>query len=189
MEELLQILNKLEGNTNAILEENKRLEDKIKVLKGEIEEKPIIPIDPEKPEIEVPEDPITDINCGLLGKLEDLVFVTENYATCSINEGQLTIDGNSRYANAYIIYEEKEEDCIPNVIGKYTLHIEGKIIKGCSNAYLNTTSTSLKGESFSYDYQLTSSWQRKLRITIFLNGAKGENSKMVITSLKLAKAE
>lgn len=189
MKELLNILNKLEENTNAILEENKRLEDKIKVLKGEIEGEPVIPIDPEKPEIEVPEDPITDIDCGLLGKLEDLVFVTENYSTYSINEGQLTIDGNNRYANIYTIYEEKEEDCIPNVIGKYTLHIEGKIIKGCSNAYLNTASKPLEGESFSYDYQLTSSWQRKLRITIFLNGTNGETSKMIITSLKLTKVE
>ena len=35
MEELLQILNKLEENTNIILEENKRLENEIKSLKGE----------------------------------------------------------------------------------------------------------------------------------------------------------
>ena len=35
MEELLQILNKLEENTNIILEENKRLENEIKILKGE----------------------------------------------------------------------------------------------------------------------------------------------------------
>ena len=36
MEELLQILNKLEENTNAILKKNKELEDEIKILKGEI---------------------------------------------------------------------------------------------------------------------------------------------------------
>lgn len=35
MEELLQILNKLEENTNAILKKNKELEDEIKILKGE----------------------------------------------------------------------------------------------------------------------------------------------------------
>ena len=34
MEELLQILNKLEENTNIILEENKKLENEIKILKG-----------------------------------------------------------------------------------------------------------------------------------------------------------
>ena len=38
MEELLQILNKLEENTNIILEENKRLENEIKSLKSEITE-------------------------------------------------------------------------------------------------------------------------------------------------------
>ena len=35
MEELLQILNKLEENTNLILLENKRLENEIRILKGE----------------------------------------------------------------------------------------------------------------------------------------------------------
>ena len=32
MEELLQILNKLEENTNVILEENKKLENEIKII-------------------------------------------------------------------------------------------------------------------------------------------------------------
>ena len=36
MEELLQILNKLEENTNIILEKNKKLENEIKILKGEM---------------------------------------------------------------------------------------------------------------------------------------------------------
>ena len=36
MEDLLQILNKLEENTNIILEENKRLENEIKSLKQSV---------------------------------------------------------------------------------------------------------------------------------------------------------
>ena len=175
MEELNYILSKLEENTNAILNRNKELEEEIKTLKGE--------------EIEVPEEPIINTDCGLLGTLENLVFTIENGATYSINDGQLIINGSSRYANICTVYKEKEEDCIPNVLGQYVLHIEGKIIKGCSNAYLNTTSLPLDGETFVYDYQLASSWQRSMRINIFLNNSTGEPSQMIITSLKLSKAE
>lgn len=174
MEELLYILTKLEENTKAILAENSRLEEEIKVLKGEITE---------------PEEPIIDTDCGLLGKMEDLVFTKENGISVSIENGNIILEGISRYANAYVVYKEKKEDCVPNVLGNYKLHIEGKIEKGCSNAYLNGKSRPLQGEIFSYDYDITSSWQRSFRVDIFLNHSVGENSKMIITSLKLTKAE
>ena len=62
MEELLQILNKLEENTNLILLENKRLENEIRILKGE------------EP-VQVPE---LSYDGGLLGDLREAKYEAEN---------------------------------------------------------------------------------------------------------------
>ena len=112
MEELLQILNKLEENTNIILEENKKLENEIKILKGE--------------NVDI-QDPIPEYNYdgGLLGDLREATYEAGNNIKHSFEEGKLILEGNNRYANLAIIYREKEEDCIPNVLGQYVLHIEG----------------------------------------------------------------
>ena len=174
MEELLQILNKLEENTNIILEENKRLENEIKSLKGEGTET-------EKPEY--------NYDGGLLGDLREATYKAENYIKYSFEEGKLILEGNSRYANLAIIYREKEEDCIPNVLGQYVLHIEGYKEKGCVNAYVNSTNNLISEDKFNIDIKINASWQRTLRATIFINNTNGQDSKMVITSLKLAKAE
>ena len=174
MEELLQILNKLEENTNIILEENKRLENEIKSLKGE------------GTEIEKPE---YNYNGGLLGDLREATYEAENNIKHSFEEGNLILEGNNRYANLVITYKEKEEDCIPNVLGQYILHIEGYKEKGCTNAYVNSTNNLISEDKFNVDIKMNASWQRTLRTTIFINNTNGQDSKMVITSLKLAKAE
>ena len=88
MEELLQILNKLEENTNIILEENKRLENEIKSLKGE------------GTEIEKPE---YNYNGGLLGDLREGTYEDGNGIKHSFEEGKLILEGNNRYANLAII--------------------------------------------------------------------------------------
>ena len=172
MEELLQILNKLEENTNVILEENKKLENEIKILKGE--------------SVDTPE---YNYDGGLLGDLREATYEAENNIKHSFEEGNLILEGNNRYANLAIIYKEKEEDCVPNVQGQYMLHIEGYKEKGCANAYVNSTTHLISEDKFNIDIKINASWQRTLRATIFINNTNGQNSKMVITSLKLIKVE
>ena len=172
MEELLQILNKLEENTNVILEENKKLENEIKILKGE--------------SVDTPE---YNYDGGLLGDLREATYEAGNNIKHSFEEGNLILEGNNRYANLAIIYKEKEEDCIPNVRGQYMLHIEGYKEKGCANAYVNSTKNLISEDKFNMDIKIQASWQRTLKTTIFINNTNGQDSKMVITSLKLAKAE
>ena len=99
------------------------------------------------------------------------------------------MEGKGRYAGLAIIYKEKEEDCIPNVQGRYILHIEGYKEKGCTNAYVNSSDYLILEDKFNIDIKINASWQRMLRGTIFLNNTNGQDSKMVITSLKLTKAE
>ena len=176
MEELLQILNKLEENTNIILEENKKLENEIKILKGEN-------VDTEKP------TPEFNYDGGLLGDLREVTYETGNNIDYSFEDGKLILEGKNRYSGLAIIYKEKEEDCIPNVQGRYILHIEGYKEKGCANAYVNSTNNLISEDKFNMDIKINASWQRTLRTTIFINNTNGQDSKMVITSLKLAKAE
>ena len=176
MEELLQILNKLEENTNIILEENKKLENEIKILKGEN-------VDTQEP------TPEYNYDGGLLGDLREATYEVGNNIKYSFEEGKLILEGNNRYANLAIIYKEKEEDCIPNVLGQYILHIEGYKEKGCTNAYVNSTNNLISEDKFNIDIKMNASWQRTLRANIFINYTNGQDSKMVITSLKLAKAE
>ena len=172
MEELLQILNKLEENTNVILEENKKLENEIKILKGE--------------SVDTPE---YNYDGGLLGDLREATYEAGNNIKHSFEEGNLILEGNNRYANLAIIYKEKEEDCIPNVRGQYMLHIEGYKEKGCANAYVNSTKNLISEDKFNMDIKIQASWQRTLKTTIFINNTNYQNSKMVITSLKLVKVE
>ena len=176
MEELLQILNKLEENTNIILEENKKLENEIKILKGEN-------VDIQEP------TPEYNYDGGLLGDLREVTYETGNNIDYSFEDGKLILEGKNRYSGLAIIYKEKEEDCIPNVRGRYILHVEGYKEKGCTNAYVNSSDYLILEDKFNMDIKINASWQRTLRGTIFLNNTNGQDSKMVITSLKLAKAE
>lgn len=156
------------------MEENKRLENEIKSLKGEGTE--IV-----KPEY--------NYDGGLLGDLRETTYEAGNNIKYSFEEGKLVLEGNNRYANLAIIYKEKEEDCVPNVKGQYILHIEGYKEKGCTNAYVNSTTHLISEDKFNMDIKIQASWQRTLRVNIFINNTNGQDSKMVITSLKLAKAE
>lgn len=176
LKELEQILNKLMENTNIILAENKKLENEIKILKGEN-------TGTEEP------TPECNYDGGLLGDLREVTYEDGNSIEHSFREGKLILEGNNRYANSAIIYKEKEEDCIPNVLGQYILHIEGYKEKGCTNAYVNPTNNLISEDKFNMDIKINASWQRTLRTTIFINNTNGQNSKMVITSLKLAKVE
>ena len=143
MEELLQILNKLEENTNVILEENKKLENEIKILKGE--------------SVDIPE---YNYDGGLLGDLREATYEAGNNIKHSFEEGKLILEGNNRYANLAIIYKEKEEDCIPNVLGQYVLHIEGYKEKGCKNAYVNSTTHLISEDKFNIDIKMNATSQR-----------------------------
>ena len=126
---------------------------------------------------------------GLLGDLREATYEAENNIKHSFEEGNLILEGNNRYANLAIIYKEKEEDCVPNVQGQYILHIEGYKEKGCANAYVNSTTHLISEDKFNIDIKIQASWQRTLKTTIFINNTNYQDSKMVITSLKLAKAE
>lgn len=193
--EILEILDELEKNTNVILLKdesqqekinglltvNLNLKEEVELLKEEIE------ILKSNQKIDIEEPIESDDN--LLKKLNEIEFTTENYLQYEIKNNNLILQGNSRYANLSIIYNEKEEDCIPNVQGKYIIRMEGYKEKGCTNAYVNSTSNLLSEDKFNIDIKINASWQRTVRISIFLNGSNGEDSKMVITSLKLIKAE
>ena len=54
---------------------------------------------------------------------------------------------------------------------------------------MNSSDYLILEDKFNIDIKINASWQRTLRGTIFLNNTNGQDSKMVITSLKLAKAE
>lgn len=185
--ELLEILLQLEKNANDILSENERLKKEIEELKKNNSEEPI---EPEKPNvdkpIEKPEAPV--IGSELLGNLEDIEF-TASASTFEIKDNQLIVEGKTRYASIFFTYLEKEEDCIPNVQGKYNLHLEGYKELGCTNSYINSTDISIVDNKFVVDTVVKATWQRRLKVTIFLNGSNAETSKIVITSLKLTKVE
>ena len=54
---------------------------------------------------------------------------------------------------------------------------------------MDSTNNLISEDKFNIDIKINASWQRTLRATIFINNTNGQDSKMVITSLKLAKAE
>ena len=72
-----------------------------------------------------------------------------------------------------------------NVRTKYFLHIEGYKEKGCSNSYICTNNNLIVDNKFNMNIELLASWERQLNIVIMLNQSNGEDSKIVITSLKL----
>ena len=53
----------------------------------------------------------------------------------------------------------------------------------------NSTKNLISEDKFNMDIKIQASWQRTLRTTIFINNTNHQNSKMVITSLKLVKVE
>ena len=210
--EILEILNELEKNTNDILLKDKSQQEKINELENksndlltanlnlkeevklllkensELKEEIEILKSNQKVDIEEPKEPI-ESGDNLLKNLNEIEFKTENALQYEIKNNNLILQGNSRYANIRFKYIEKEEDCIPNILGKYILHLEGYKEVGCNNSYINTASNAIQENEFNIDLQVSSSWQRIMNISIFLNGTVGEISKMVITSIKLTKAE
>ena len=173
MGELLTILNKLEKNTEAILTKNAELENEINRLKEEISNKN------------------TNIfDFGLLGnKWEDIIISKGEKDNVNFIDGKIEIEGNSKYSNLSITYNEKEGDYTESSLGRYILHIEGYKVNGCSESCINNKNNPISEENFNIDTLLISNWKRVLNISIFINYVTAENSKMVITSLKLSKAE
>lgn len=175
--EIDETLSKLVSNTEEIRKKIESLEEKIKSKDNEIESL--------NNEIENLKNPSSELDCGLLGKLNNIQWDTWAYATYQIENNSLIVNGTSRYASIRCMYYELEKDYVPNVRTKYLLHVEGYKEKGCTAAYIVSTEHLISTDKFSMDLEILASWQRQILITIMLNQSAGEDSKLVITSLKL----
>lgn len=175
--EIYETLSKLVSNTEEIQKKIESLKEEIKGKNNEIESL--------NKEIEILKNPSSELECGLLGNLNAIQWTLENYANYKIDNNTLIVSGTSRYASIKCVYNELEENYIQNVRTKYVLHIEGYKEKGCTAAYIVSTEYLISTDKFSMDLEILASWQRQILITIMLNQSAGEDSKLVITSLKL----
>ena len=175
--EIYETLSKLVSNTEEIQKKIESLKEEIKGKNNEIESL--------NKEIEILKNPSSELECGLLGNLNAIQWTLENYADYKIDNNTLIVSGTSRYASIKCVYNELEENYIQNVRTKYVLHIEGYKEKGCTAAYIVSTEHLISTDKFSMDLEILASWQRQILITIMLNQSAGEDSKLVITSLKL----
>ena len=175
--EINETLNKLVENTEEIKKKIETLEEQIKNKDNEIESL--------NNEIENLKNQSSELDGGLLGNLKDIQWTVENNANYEVNNGTLIVSGISRYASIRCMYYELEKDYVPNVRTKYLLHVEGYKEKGCTAAYIVSTEHLISTDKFSMDLEILASWQRQILITIMLNQSAGEDSKLVITSLKL----
>lgn len=175
--EIYETLSKLVSNTEEIQKKIESLKEEIKGKNNEIESL--------NKEIEILKNPSSELECGLLGNLNAIQWTLENYANYKIDNNTLIVSGTSRYASIKCVYNELEENYIQNVRTKYVLHIEGYKEKGCTAAYIVSTEHLISTDKFSMDLEILASWQRQILITIMLNQSAGEDSKLVITSLKL----
>ena len=178
--EINETINKLLNNTIDIKSRLIELEDKLQEKDSIIEE-----LNLEIDELKGLSHEEDELDYGLLGNLQDIKWSVENYATYSIENNSLIIHGTSRYASIKCIYTELPENYIENVRTKYLLHIEGYKQQGCSNSYICTSYNLIENNKFSMNIELLASWERQLNIVIMLNQSNGEDSKIVITSLKL----
>lgn len=178
--EIDETLNKLLNNTIDIKNRLIELEDKLKEKDILIED-----LNAEIAQLKGLSNEENKFNYGLLGNLKDIKWNVENYATYSIENDGLVIQGTNRYASIKNIYNELPENYRENVRTKYLLHIEGYKEKGCSNSYICTNNNLIVDNKFNMNIELLASWERQLNIVIMLNQSNGEDSKIVITSLKL----
>lgn len=178
--EIDETLNKLLNNTidikNRFIELEEKLQEKEIIIEG---------LNLEIDQLKGVSQEDDELDSGLLGNLQDIKWNVGNYATYSIENNYLVIQGTSRYASIKCIYNELPENYIENVRTKYLLHIEGYKKQGCSNSYICTSDNLIEDNEFSMNIELLASWQRQLNIVIMLNQSNGEDSNIVITSLKL----
>ena len=125
------------------------------------------------------------VDLGLLGDMTKIPWVSsQNGCTYEIKNENIVVSGVNRYSNISYTYNELAENYVDNVRTKYNLHIEGYVVKGCTNGYLCSTSNPIE-KTFNKDISLLGTWKRTVVISIFLSQAIGEDSQLVITSLKL----
>ena len=194
---IIEIVSELNKKTNNIKEKyeelQKELEEKNSIIKDlEIkitdqqklidEQKNIINFKTNCNDSDCNEE---DENLGLLGDINKLSWISENGAVYSINNGNLIIEGKNRYANIYLYYKEVEGNYVEGVRTKYILKVEGNIDRGCTNGYIYSKSYPMT-TSFNKEIELSATWQRVLKITLMLNNVNWEDSKVVISKIKLS---
>ena len=194
---IIEIVSELNKNTNSIKEKYEELQkeleeknNKIKDLESKIidqqkiidEQNNIINFKTNCNDSDCNEE---DENLGLLGDINKLSWISENGAVYSINNGNLIIEGKNRYANIYLYYKEVEGNYVEGVRTKYILKVEGNIYRGCTNGYIYSKSYPMT-TSFNKEIELSATWQRVLKITLMLNNVNWEDSKVVISKIKLS---
>ena len=194
---IIEIVSELNKNTNNIKEKyeelQKELEEKnsiIKDLEIKITDQQKL-IDEQKNIIDLKTNCNDSggneegVDLGLLGDINKLNWTSENGAVYSISNGNLIIEGKNRYANIYLYYKEVEGNYVEGVRTKYILKVEGNIDRGCTNGYIYSKSYPMT-TSFNKEIELSATWQRVLKITLMLNNVNWEDSKVVISKIKLS---
>ena len=182
---IIDILDELEKNTNEILDKynelNKLIEEKEKIIKQQEEIINSLNINSGS---ETNTETEVDNDFGLLGDMLKIDWISGNSGAYSIQNESIIVSGKNKYANISINYKELEENYVDKVRTKYILYIDGYIEKGCSKAYICSADNSLE-KNFSKQIVLYGTWQRNLTITIMLNQGIEEDSKLIISNLKL----
>lgn len=194
---IIEIVSELNKNTNNIKEKyeelQKELEEKnsiIKDLEIKITDQQKL-IDEQKNIIDLKTNCNDSggneegVDLGLLGDINKLNWTSENGAVYSISNGNLIIEGKNRYANIYLYYTEDPGNYVEGVRTKYILKVEGNIDRGCTNGYIYSKSYPMT-TSFNKEIELSATWQRVLKITLMLNNVNWEDSKVVISKIKLS---
>ena len=194
---IIEIVSELNKNTNNIKEKYEELQKELEEKNSIIKDLEIKITDQQKLIDE--QKNIIDLktNCNdsggneegvdlvLLGDINKLNWTSENGAVYSISNGNLIIEGKNRYANIYLYYTEDPGNYVEGVRTKYILKVEGNIDRGCTNGYIYSKSYPMT-TSFNKEIELSATWQRVLKITLMLNNVNWEDSKVVISKIKLS---
>lgn len=194
---IIEIVSELNKNTNSIKEKYEELQkeleeknNKIKDLESKIIDQQKI-IDEQKNIIDLKTNCNDSggneewVDLGLLGDINKLSWTSENGAVYSINNGNLIIEGKNRYANIYLYYKEVDGNYVEGVRTKYILNVEGNIERGCTNGYICSRNYRIIN-SFNKEIELFATWKRTLKVTFMLNQANWEDSKVIISKIKLS---
>ena len=194
---IIEIVSELSKNTNSIKEKYEELQKELEEKNSIIKDLEIKITDQQKLIDE--QKNIIDLktNCndsggneegedlGLLGDINKLNWTSENGAVYSISNGNLIIEGKNRYANIYLYYKEVDGNYVEGVRTKYILNVEGNIERGCTNGYICSRNYRIIN-SFNKEIELFATWKRTLKVTFMLNQANWEDSKVIISKIKLS---
>ena len=194
---IIEIVSELSKNTNSIKEKYEELQKELEEKNSIIKDLEIKITDQQKLIDE--QKNIIDLktNCndsggneegedlGLLGDINKLNWTSENGAVYSISNGNLIIEGKNRYANIYLYYTEDPGNYVEGVRTKYILNVEGNIERGCTNGYICSRNYRIIN-SFNKEIELFATWKRTLKVTFMLNQANWEDSKVIISKIKLS---